>query len=96
VAKQYWVLGQFECSRFLFGARFKVTQHPIFPVLRELARLVQDHGVARTCPTVRFPDDRSARDQERIVVKAGLAPRVAAWLLCLVEEQVPPRASSGP
>ena len=45
----------------------------VLPVLGELARFVQDDGVAGARPRMRFPDDRSAFDEEREVVKAGLA-----------------------
>jgi hypothetical protein len=46
----------------------------MFPVLRELAWFIQDDSLACTRPLVRFPDDRSARDQEGEMMEAGLVP----------------------
>ena len=51
-----------------------VGRETVFPVLGEFAGLVQDDGVPGTSPLVRFANDRSARDQEREVMKARLAP----------------------
>ena len=45
----------------------------VFPVLGELAWLVQDDGSACTRPLVCLPDDRSALDQECEVMQACLA-----------------------
>jgi hypothetical protein len=50
-----------------------VSRTTVFPVLGKLAWLVQDDGLTSTCPLVRAPDDRPARDQEREVMEAGPA-----------------------
>jgi hypothetical protein len=50
-----------------------VGREAVFPVLGEFAWLVQDGGIPGTSPLVRFPDDRSARDQERKVMKTRVA-----------------------
>ena len=43
------------------------------PVLRKLARLVQDGGVTCASPLVRFSNDNTARHQECEVMKTRLA-----------------------
>jgi hypothetical protein len=49
-----------------------VGRKTVWPVLGEFLRFVEDNGVASTSPLVCFPDDRSARDQEREMMKARL------------------------
>jgi len=51
-----------------------VGRETVFPVLEEFAWLVQDYRFPGTSPRVCFSDDRSARDQEREVMKTRLAP----------------------
>ena len=50
-----------------------VGRETVFPVLWEFAWLVQDDGFPGTSPLVCLADDRSARDQEREVMKARFA-----------------------
>jgi hypothetical protein len=65
-----------------------VGRKSVLAVLRELLWLVEDDGIACTCPLVCFADDRSARDQETKVMEAGVVTRITSWFLCLVEEHL--------
>ena len=59
-----------------------VGREAVLAVLRELLWFVEDDRVVLARPPVRVADDRSARDQKREVVQAGLAARVgpgSAW-----------------
>src|SRR5262245_55370842 len=64
----------------------------VLPVLRELARFVENDGPAGTSPLVCVPDDRSAGDEETNVMKARVSARVRSRFVRLIEEQL--RAAS--
>ena len=73
-----------------------VGRKTVLPVLRELARRIQDDGLAGRCPLVRCSDDRSARDQKGEVMKTRFAARVGSRFFCLVEEQLGALSTVGP
>jgi len=64
-----------------------VGRKTVWPVLRELLRLVEDDGVTIASPLVRPADDLAARDQKSDVMQARFQARVRTRF-CLVEEQL--------
>jgi hypothetical protein len=55
----------------------------MLPVLRELARFVEDLGVVRASPLICFADNPATLDHERDVLETRFVARVGAWFACL-------------